>query len=223
MAPRQSTVLRTLAIERGEATYYTGKPCKRGHDSPRRIHNNDCIACDRERAGEWYRAHPAEARAQWLRFLARRPGRVREYRLKTARKPENKARRKKQTAQHYQENIEAMRKKGREYGRAHPEKRRAWKEANHVHSRDYHNRRKYGIEPEQYSAVLDRQHGKCAICARTFGEARATKPHVDHCHAMGTFRGLLCLKCNTALGLLDDEPSRLRAAADYLDRRGVVE
>jgi hypothetical protein len=41
---------------------------------------------------------------------------------------------------------------------------------------------------------------------------------IDHCHNGGGNRGLLCRKCNLALGYMDDDPARLRALADYLDR-----
>jgi len=42
---------------------------------------------------------------------------------------------------------------------------------------------------------------------------------LDHCHATKRFRGWLCHKCNKALGLLSDNPTLLRRAADYLDRQ----
>lgn len=41
---------------------------------------------------------------------------------------------------------------------------------------------------------------------------------IDHCHNGGGGRGLLCRKCNLALGYVDDDPARLRALADYLER-----
>jgi hypothetical protein len=62
------------------------------------------------------------------------------------------------------------------------------------------------------------QTGVCEICSRP-------GPVVwDHCHATGLFRGWLCSQCNAGIGLLRDDPSTLRRAADYLEaRRGAAE
>ena len=59
--------------------------------------------------------------------------------------------------------------------------------------------------------MVARQDGRCAICCAT--EAR----HIDHDHDTGQVRGMLCFRCNAALGQLDDSPDRLRRAADYLE------
>lgn len=80
------------------------------------------------------------------------------------------------------------------------------------------NRRRqiYGITNDEYDAmVLDRE-GRCDIC----GEAPA-KLFVEHCHSTRKIRGLACLHCNSVLGYARDEPARLRAAADYLERHAV--
>lgn len=74
-------------------------------------------------------------------------------------------------------------------------------------------RRKYGLTPEQYADLLERQGGTCAICPRT------TPLHVDHDHDTGAVRGILCGPCNRGVGLLGDDPNTLRAAAHYLEAR----
>lgn len=53
----------------------------------------------------------------------------------------------------------------------------------------------------------------CAICA-AIDELVG-----DHDHATGKPRGILCRNCNLALGNMADDPARLRAAADYLERQ----
>lgn len=57
------------------------------------------------------------------------------------------------------------------------------------------------------------QQSRCAICLTTHSQADL---HVDHCHATGTVRGLLCSFCNTGLGLFRDNPEALRMAVRYL-------
>jgi hypothetical protein len=60
--------------------------------------------------------------------------------------------------------------------------------------------------------------GRCSICDRTVDEVgkKTTELDVDHTHETGVVGGLLCRKCNTALGLFDHDPERLRMAADYV-------
>lgn len=61
------------------------------------------------------------------------------------------------------------------------------------------------------------QEGRCAVCKRTEDEVGSTL-HLDHCHATGKLRGLLCADCNRGLGSFRDSPENLIAASEYLTR-----
>jgi hypothetical protein len=76
--------------------------------------------------------------------------------------------------------------------------------------RTYHLRRRYGITAEEADALLAEQGGVCAICMA------APAVHVDHDHATGAVRALLCFNCNGGLGQFKDNPSFLHAAAYYV-------
>jgi hypothetical protein len=75
------------------------------------------------------------------------------------------------------------------------------------------------LNTDNFLSLLVEQSGRCAIC-----NVRPRDPfaslEMDHCHRFGHRRGLLCGRCNRGLGLFDDEPARLRAAAAYLERHG---
>ena len=75
-------------------------------------------------------------------------------------------------------------------------------------------RRQFGITLEQYNEMRAAQGGVCAICGEACVSGRALA--VDHDHASGVIRGLLCARCNTAIGLLRECPSLFDAAAQYL-------
>ena len=73
---------------------------------------------------------------------------------------------------------------------------------------------KYGLTQEQYGELFAAQGGKCAICGRP---PRTAALHVDHCHATGHIRGLLCHRCNYGLGYFSSAGA-LRRAAIYFDQ-----
>lgn len=60
----------------------------------------------------------------------------------------------------------------------------------------------------------------CQSCGTQFGleSRRHNSACVDHNHTTGTPRGLLCSGCNVALGMLKEDPRRIRALADYIER-----
>ena len=79
-------------------------------------------------------------------------------------------------------------------------------------------RRQYGITVAEYDVMLANQQGKCAICFSPRPGSRTRHFHVDHCHQTGVVRGLLCHKCNRAIGLFEDDPNLLYNAASYLEK-----
>lgn len=88
-------------------------------------------------------------------------------------------------------------------------------------------RRKYGLTQDEYAAMFARQDGRCAICRREFsmrmgGRGRkATTACIDHDHATGKVRELLCVPCNLAVGYMQDSPELCRSLAAYLDRHQI--
>jgi hypothetical protein len=94
-------------------------------------------------------------------------------------------------------------------------------EAHRAYHREYARRRRkklggqaalYGLKPQDVEIMMAAQGGRCAICKETF----VRKHHIDHCHATGKVRGLLCHGCNTGIGMFKENPAALLAAADYV-------
>jgi hypothetical protein len=77
--------------------------------------------------------------------------------------------------------------------------------------------RKYGITMAEFEERLVQQGGVCAICAGP-PNGPGVRFHVDHDHKTKKVRGLLCARCNTAIGLLNDDPERAERATAYLRR-----
>lgn len=71
----------------------------------------------------------------------------------------------------------------------------------------------YGLQPGEYQMMLDRQDGGCAICGKKPVTMRLA---VDHDHQTGRVRGLLCLRCNRALGLWESDPQKMRNLIKYV-------
>ena len=97
-------------------------------------------------------------------------------------------------------------------------RRREGGEEHRLREREGHLRRKYGLRIRDFETLLIAQLGMCAIC----GRYERQKLHVDHDHGTNRVRGLLCGKCNKAIGLLDDDPRRVRSAESYLRQTGRV-
>lgn len=81
---------------------------------------------------------------------------------------------------------------------------------------------RYGLTENDYQDLLKKQNGVCAICGRESNGRKSKfddtiKLHVDHDHATGKVRGLLCTKCNMAIGGFDENISIIKKAIQYLE------
>lgn len=88
-----------------------------------------------------------------------------------------------------------------------PEKRRRLK-SNSLRCR-------FGIDMDFYEEMLEFQGGACAICGGD-DQVKTASLGVDHDHATGEVRGLLCRSCNSAIGQLGDDYGRIIRAAEYI-------
>jgi hypothetical protein len=94
----------------------------------------------------------------------------------------------------------------------------------HGSSRNYHLKHRYGVTELDVELMAYLQGSRCPICGKPNPE------HVDHDHATGQPRGILCFNCNQGLGNFRDDPVLLARAMDYLmrgtpcapDLRGLV-
>ena len=112
---------------------------------------------------------------------------------------------------YYRKNRKAILAKNRAWYRKNKKRRRAY---NIKNQQTFRLRNKYGLTVEQFEKMVLAQQGRCAICGNTFKNSKDT--HVDHNHATGRVRGLLCYRCNHGLGKFKDSEEALLAAAKYV-------
>lgn len=125
--------------------------------------------------------------------------------------------------QEYQRaNKEAVNKKNRKHYHTSDGVRDARMEQMRKYKRNWRLQLVYGITDEQYDAMLEKQKHCCAICGSKNWDSRNNVPHIDHDHITGKVRGILCMGCNSALGMMKDSPERLIKAAKYLKKYGKI-
>jgi hypothetical protein len=89
-----------------------------------------------------------------------------------------------------------------------------WRTNNKVAARMHVLTNRYGISRLEYQRLLATKH--CEICglSPSSGDKYLS---MDHDHKNGKVRGMVCRKCNSALGLANDDPTLLRKMAEYLE------
>ena len=102
---------------------------------------------------------------------------------------------------------EAGKVSAKRYAKKHTERIKLYK-------RNYRLLKTYGITLEDYDVLYEKQNGVCAICGLPEITLRL---QVDHCHATGKIRGLLCLYCNNVIGKANDDTVILKKAIKYLE------
>lgn len=137
-------------------------------------------------------------------------------RLAYAENPEKFRERSRNYRKNNSEKVRAYNQKYRENNREKARaQRKKWRAENPSKARSIRLKGEYGITLEEYQRRFEEQGGVCAICRKPPDK----KPlAVDHCHKTGRVRGLLHVRCNSGLGMYDDNPEALRAAAAYLER-----
>jgi hypothetical protein len=191
------------ALKAYKKRYYEGRKafvlaqCKKYREA-----NKDAIVA---RQREWNDENRERVRGYKQAWAERNPGSKREY----AARPEVKVRQQERGRAHYEANKDKVKAQAKAWREANPERKRGADWAGHL-------RRSYGITLEQYDQMLRDQDGKCAICQRPEAESAGGKLAVDHMHCSGRVRSLLCRQCNSAIGMLREDPDIIYAAAQYV-------
>jgi hypothetical protein len=181
----------------GSRFFFTGKPCKHGHVSPRYTKASACVQCQRVVNIKKTDLDPTRVNKKAERHHARRTA----Y----------------ETGQTTYVPAEPC-KQGHTL---------RWVSTNNCVQCDADARvrhkisgklarikKEYGLTREQYFALVDKQGGRCAICAEQPDSHFSL--HIDHCHDTNVVRGLLCQQCNQALGLFKEDAMLMQSAINYL-------
>lgn len=170
-----------------------------------------CKPCARERSRRWSNANPERRRAQ----NARRTEQMRadpelRARVNARSRVLSKARRaaKSKVGQTFTAECKRC---GETFEYVFNRKPRTVCDHCRKHDASWSTFRLTGKQAEQLRA-----RGCCDICGGTRPGGRFNNWHIDHDHETGVVRGVLCAACNTAIGLLGEDPERIIAAAEYV-------
>ncbi len=161
-----------------------------------------CSMCGETKSASEFRKSRAQCKSCYTALVRKYCEQNREKRSAYCRRyhKKNRAREKAYRIEFYRKNKEMIRRRAREATKAAMLK-------------------KHNITPEQFADMIAEQNGVCSICGNPetqIRKGRAIKLVLDHCHETGTIRGLLCSRCNLALGAFYDNIDILVSAVSYL-------
>lgn len=177
------------------------------HESTRKLHSK-CKLCQVLESRQWRAKNPEKCRETAKRYNEKTKEKAAAY-----------------GAKYWKKNKKKLQKYHRKYHKKHAAEisaRNKKKRAESPIPYDREQRRKshlkitFGLSIDDYDKLVKNQNGACAVC----GKKPKKRLHVDHCHATKAIRGLLCQKCNQALGLFQDDLRVLQKAIEYLAVKG---
>ena len=127
-------------------------------------------------------------------------------------------------AQNKEKNAEYQKEYNKEYRKKNVEKLNAnnkkWREENKEQDAlvmlKARLKRKYNLSIDEYKTLIESKNNSCKVCGTHAKNNLKGKLYIDHCHTTGKVRVLLCMKCNSALGLLNDDKALIQNLLDYL-------
>jgi len=131
--------------------------------------------------------------------------------------------------EYVQRNREAVRARKADYYQRNrdeiKQRTAAWLEQNPGKQREMRLKSHHGMRPEDWDALWAAQDGRCYLCGGELNPGPGRHVHIEHDHSCCPLfrscricrRGLACKRCNSAIGLADDDPARLRRMADALE------
>jgi hypothetical protein len=190
------------ARELGQTLYFTGKRCLKEHLSPRYASSGNCVECIAKARGKASinssgRSSKRSAVNHASALAAIADGAL-EY-LADAACPHGHYRRYVTTNNCIDCDVESRAKR--------TDKKR-WARVQKL----------YGLSELDVAQMLIKQNCECLICNINIKNGY----HIDHCHSTGKVRGLLCQKCNQAIGLLQESETLFLKASQYIEKHNAA-
>jgi hypothetical protein len=189
---------KTEAEKVGSTYFYTGKPCANGHRDARYTKGGNCCWCTRAKSaakyGNIFNGKSSRALVNAARAAASNRGELTYVSPKPCR---------------FGHTIRWV---------ASTNCVECDRDARKRHKESIANARikkLYGVSAEDHEKIFVKQKKSCAICRTKFKHRR--QMHVDHCHKSKRVRGLLCSKCNQAIGLFGDSAKLMLRATEYVN------